>query len=245
MTTNEAMAHEVKEPGLFKLVAIMTATTTLAGIVLGIIAFYTMPIAVENDRLRREKARKELLPSAASFQKIEGHEGWFVGRDDDGEAIGYIARTSEKGYGGSIVILVGIDNDFKIMDYRIIQHNETPGLGEIAKREKFRKKLKGRGLGNMEITKRGEEGKIEAITGATITTVAVVDALKKALEGIETMVAKGIPEQNPDTPDKKGEGDTPKQKSIIPKKVQPADTTIPAKDTEKKAEPQKEEEAKQ
>ena len=83
-------------------------------------------------------------------------------------------------------MMVGVDGDMKILDYQILQHNETPGLGEIAKKEKFRKRIRGRGLDNLEVTKRGEPGKIDAITGATITTDAVVKGLKKGLEELKS-----------------------------------------------------------
>ncbi len=177
------VAH--KEPGILHLTLVLAATTTIAGLILGFVAYFTMPIAIQNDLKRKEAARKELLPAAVSFEAIPGRDECFEGRNADGRPVGYVLKTVAHGYGGAIVMIVGVDENKRIVDYRIMQHNETPGLGEIAKKDRFRKQFAGRDRNVLEVTKRGEEGKVQAITGATITTVAVVKAIRSALESLD------------------------------------------------------------
>ncbi|RJO66138.1 MAG: FMN-binding protein [Myxococcales bacterium] len=182
---SHAAAIQKAEPGIFTLTLTLGAATTLAGLVLGLVAYVTMPAAIENDAKRKEAARQAILPQAASFEEMAGHHGWFAGKDASGRIIGYVVPAEGRGYGGGIAIALGLDADLKIVDYKILAHNETPGLGEIAKKDKFRAQFKGRGADQMEYTKRQEAGKIQAITGATITTKAVVGALTDAMKALD------------------------------------------------------------
>ncbi len=187
--STEAVIHK-EDPGILKLTLILTAITTMAGVILGGVAYFTMPVAYENQIKAQQLARQQLLPAAASFTEIEGHDAWYVGIDSKGQPVGYIIKTAEKGYGGSITMLAGVDKSLKLIDYKVLSHNETPGLGELMKKEKFKKQFRGRDSGQMQLTKRGEEGKIQALTGATITSRAVMNALINGLKELKEVVGK-------------------------------------------------------
>lgn len=176
-----AQTVHAAEPGILKLTFIMAAMTTVAGIVLGGLAYFTIPIAIKNNIERERKARQAILPAAASFQEMGVEHGWYEGKSVSDELVGYVLQTSERGYGGSIRISLGVDKDLKIITYKITGHNETPGLGDKAKKPKFKDQFKDRSMDQLKLTKRKEAGKINAITGATITSKAVVKAIEKAL----------------------------------------------------------------
>ncbi len=98
----------------------------------------------------------------------------------NGNKIGYAFTAKGKGYGGDINIIVGIDKDFIIKSIDIISNTETPGLGTKITESSFKDQFKGLSLNDINLSKNG--GKIDAITGATISSKAVVDAVRNELE---------------------------------------------------------------
>jgi electron transport complex protein RnfG len=104
----------------------------------------------------------------------------------DGEKSGYAFIASGSGYGGDIDILVGLDSGFKIKDISILTQTETPGLGARITESTFTDQFKG--LSADEVALRSDNGMIDAITGATISSRAVVDAVReKTVEIIESL----------------------------------------------------------
>ncbi len=94
----------------------------------------------------------------------------------DGEKTGYAFKASGNGYGGEIEILVGLDTGFEIKGISILSQAETPGLGARIAEVSFTDQFKGMSLS--EVVLKSEGGKIDAITGATISSRAVVDAIR-------------------------------------------------------------------
>lgn len=123
-------------------------------------------------------------PIASRFQLKDGDQqrSFFVGVFD-GEPKGLaLEASSGKGYKGEIGLIVAVDvKSDKIMGIGVTTHNETPGLGAKAKSDpKFAEKFKGLSTsGPVKVTKDG--GSINAISGATITSRAVCDAVTDAL----------------------------------------------------------------
>ena len=108
--------------------------------------------------------------------------------NSDGQLIGYALTAKGNGYGGEINILIGIDTDYNIMKISIISNTETPGLGTQIKESFFTDQFTGLGTDDVELSSDG--GKIDAITGATISSKAVTDAVRDTLdERIESIKA--------------------------------------------------------
>ncbi len=133
-----------------------------------------------------------------------------------GDILGYLAVGHKQGYSSTIRVLVGCGSDFHIKAIRILSQAETPGLGErtkevrtnrtlwqaigeavgLSKRENtpqdknpwFQEQFSGKALGDLVVVKDSSEG-IQAITGATISSKAVTEAVKSALETIESSIA--------------------------------------------------------
>lgn len=105
---------------------------------------------------------------------------------EDGEKAGYAFMASGSGYGGNIDILVGLDSGFGIKGISILSQTETPGLGSMITESLFTDQFKG--LSVSDIALKSEGGKIDAITGATISSRAVVNAVKeKMVEILESL----------------------------------------------------------
>lgn len=92
-----------------------------------------------------------------------------------------IKSYSNNGFGGKIELIIGLLMDGTVTGYKVIQQNETPGLGTKITESKFSKQFVGLNTHNnsFELSKNG--GEIDALTGATISSNAVVEAVKKAV----------------------------------------------------------------
>lgn len=123
-------------------------------------------------------------PITARFQLKDGNivRNFFVGIFD-GEAKGLaLESSSSKGYKGDIGLVIAIDvKTEKLLGIGVTTHNETPGLGAKAKTDpKFSGQFRGAAAtGSIKVTQDG--GSINAISGATITSRAVCDAVTDAL----------------------------------------------------------------
>ncbi|MBQ8822043.1 MAG: RnfABCDGE type electron transport complex subunit G [Lachnospiraceae bacterium] len=101
----------------------------------------------------------------------------------DGSTKGYVVETTSKeGYGGNIVIYVGISTDAMVNGVSILEIAETPGLGMNAE-EVLVPQFAGKEAVSFTVTKSGatQPSEIDAITGATVTTDAFVNAVNGAV----------------------------------------------------------------
>ncbi len=99
-----------------------------------------------------------------------------------GTAAGYIFTTEHNGYGGPVSVMTGIDPQGKILAVEILDvSGETVGLGQNAAKPDFTEQFKGKS-GQLQVSKTAGEDEIQALTGATITSAAVTDAVNTALQ---------------------------------------------------------------
>ena len=138
----------------------------------------------ENQQKKADNAKSEVCSAAVTFEAAQGIESEaFIGLDENNNKVGYAIPTSQKGYGGDIEIMVGMDLGGNITGVSILSINETPGLGMNAKESSFREQFEGL-IPAGGFTANGTEGKqqIDALTGATITSEAVSQAVNKAID---------------------------------------------------------------
>ena len=104
----------------------------------------------------------------------------------DGAEIGFAFLAVGKGYGGNIDILVGLEDETTVKGVTIISHLESPGLGARVTESSFREQFAG--LNISDVALKGDGGQIDAITGATISSGAVVDAVRAtAMEKVKSL----------------------------------------------------------
>ena len=135
-----------------------------------------------DDEMKREEeaALKTILPEADSFDaKTAGDIEYFEALKG-GILAGYCIKVTGSGYSGYMRIIVGIDPNGVIKGVRILEHQETPGLGskvnEVRKGDKgpyFLEQFKGKNAKTVAVRK-----DIDAVTGATISSKAVTDAIR-------------------------------------------------------------------
>ena len=96
------------------------------------------------------------------------------------------AVTARDGFSGVIRILVGVEFDGTITGVRILQHRETPGLGDKIEstRSDWIFQFDGQSMGNPEVTGwaiRNDGGEFDQLTGASVTPRAVIGAIRDTL----------------------------------------------------------------
>ncbi len=182
------MAHsEHNDNSMFKITLNLTLAALLSGMIIAVVYYFTAPIA-EIQRIRmKEQSMKELVPDATAFTPIEGKDEWYKA-EKDGELKAYVLLASEKGFDGHVKLFVGVTPEQKVIGYKVLSHRETPGLGDQAFKPKFADQFKGKGYQQLELVKIQEEGKITAITGATITSRAVTNGVKNVLVELEKYI---------------------------------------------------------
>lgn len=97
-----------------------------------------------------------------------------------------IAVTAEDGYAGPIRILLGVDRHGVVTGLRILEHRETPGIGDgIAHdRSNWAEQFRGRALGDPPAGRwsiRDDGGDFDQLTGASVTPRAVIKAARDTL----------------------------------------------------------------
>jgi len=91
------------------------------------------------------------------------------------EDIGYIVEGYGKGYSSYIHILASVDKNFILKKISVLGHGETPGLGDEIEKEYFQKQFEGKTVDTLVVIKGETPDKIQAITGATISSRAVTE----------------------------------------------------------------------
>jgi len=96
------------------------------------------------------------------------------------------AVTARDGFSGPIRILLGVDVSGTVTGVRILQHRETPGLGDKieSSRSDWVFQFEGRSIGNPTVTAwalKGDGGEFDQLTGASVTPRAVLKAIRNTL----------------------------------------------------------------
>lgn len=116
-------------------------------------------------------------------QMVNGVEYAVYPASKGGEFIGAAVESKAMGFGGDLKVLVGFDVQGNIIDYSLLSHAETPGLG--SKADVWFKKgekgdITGKNPGETPLTVTKDNGQIDAITASTITSRAFLNAVNLA-----------------------------------------------------------------
>lgn len=209
----------------FKICLNLALACIISGTVIAATYYVTNPIAEAEAVKAKNKAMQDIVPAAQSFKEVKYREGWYSAKKD-GKTIAYIVPVENSGYGGSIKMLVGLTPEGKVLKYKILKHNETPGLGDKATKEPFMQQFEGKTLNELKVVKVPTKDNIQALTGATITSIAVTNAVKFAIEDLD--------EYFKDKTAAKADALTGATKNSAPAKAEQADTKTRATDKKEK-----------
>ncbi len=190
---------------MLKEAGILFAITLIAGLILGFVYELTKePIRIQEEKAVQE-ACAQVFESAAQFAELpyEASEELalelaetgveigtvFQALGADGSLMGYVVQsTSTEGYGGDIVLYLGVTLDGTLNGISLLEISETPGLGMRAQ-EVLAPQFRGKQVSQFTYTKTGggSDSEIDAISGATITTEAVTNAVNGGLKVAEAL----------------------------------------------------------
>ena len=198
-----------KEPfRIPKPVIALTLIAAIAGVALSGVFSMTKDTIEEQKKLAEAAAYSAVCPEAKSFsfsdeaQEVLGEDGLdvgeahinacYVGNDADGNAVGYALSVSNKGFGGQIVMAMGLTTEGEIISISFTELNETAGLGMKAAEPDFRDQFGGKS-GFLKLVKgaTAAEDEISAISGASVTSNAVINAVNAGLEFYSTVLKGG------------------------------------------------------
>jgi electron transport complex protein RnfG len=173
-----------------KLVLIAAVAATL----LGITYVPTQEQLKENIAKAREQILLEVMPLAADFEPVYGdtvinEDGdkeilYYLAKDGSGNLIGYAFFKQQPGQQDIIEVAGGVTSDFgQITGMSVLSHAETPGLGAKIIEPAFKQQFNSIPLSQLQLSSSG--GSIDSITGATISSQAVIDALSSKVESIK------------------------------------------------------------
>ena len=198
-----------------KAVVALGVITLAAGVALSSVFSMTKENIEEQKRLASEKAYRAVCPAAVHFehvpqidlavQELDGEpydldfgrvfiNEAMVGRDGSGAVAGYvISLTTADGNDGDISLALGIQPDGTVYGISFTELNETPGMGMHAGEPAFMDQFAGKNVTRFELTKNGavKENEIDAISGATVTSDAVTNAVNAGL-GFYLDAMKGV-----------------------------------------------------
>ena len=165
---------------ILRLTLTLFLITALVAGLLGLVNYLTEDRIDELTRQKAEAAMQEVFP-AGNYEEIPAGEDGITAayRADDA---GYVVRVSVNGFGGAIDMMVGVDNAGTVTGVSIISHGETASLGANCTREDFRAQFVG-ASDTLAVSKDG--GSIDALTGATVTSRAVVSGVNLALDFVK------------------------------------------------------------
>lgn len=178
------------ESSFKNMVIVLTVVAVVAGLLLGYVNKLTAdPIAQANAKALSD-AIALVVPGfdnepAANPDTIEvdGVTYKIYKATKGDKFIGAAVESSANGFGGALTVLVGFDADGKIIDYSLLSHAETPGLGSKAA-DWFKKggkgDITGKNPGDKPLTVSKDGGEIDAITASTITSRAFLNAVNAA-----------------------------------------------------------------
>ena len=193
---------------MWKNTFIMFAITLIAGCLLGIVYEVTKEPIEEAKQKAKIAAYQEVFADAVSFEdnknadleqvNVEpGFESTLenvqVAYDENKQVLGYVLTiTNHKGYGGDIQFTEGITIDGTLNGISILEIKETAGLGMNAE-SILKPQFIGKNVEKFEYTKTAStnDAQIDAISGATITTSAVVNGVNAGLYYFQNYLNEG------------------------------------------------------
>jgi electron transport complex protein RnfG len=169
-----------------------------AGLIMGVTYKYTSPLRFKAEKKEKEEALKQMAPDAtdpivaAGNWSTHGKKFEYYTATVSSKPVAYISSTAGKGYSSYIQMLVSLGTDLKIRDIKILGHAETPGLGDQVEEKSFIDQFKGKSLPDIKLIKGETKENIQAISGATISSRAVTNGVKDAVQTLVDKYGAGV-----------------------------------------------------
>lgn len=155
----------------------MVASGLLAGV-----NSLTRARIIAQAQAEEEMSLKEVLPEAENFEPIKSGDDiiYYKALGKDGKLIGVAFKAAGKGYSSTIETMVGMLKDGTITAIKVVSQDETPGVGAGVVEPEF--------TGQFADKNALDLSGVQAITGATISSKAVIDSVKKKAQEVKVLI---------------------------------------------------------
>ncbi len=193
--------NKIKSPlssSLSHMIIVLVAVAGLSALILGYVYRLTeVPIRKAKDQRELEAIsevvygdfdnnpfeEKHIIPTADGKGKVE----LYPARKEGNITSVAIKTYTNNAFGGKMELMVGFFVDGTINKYKIIDQKETPGLGTKVSEAKFSSQFNGLNPGKHIFKVRQDGGEIDAVTAATISSRAVIDAIQRAFDAFRKL----------------------------------------------------------
>lgn len=183
-----------RDSSFINMLVTLFAVTFIASASLGLVNEFTRDAIKKANIKAQEKAIASVLPKFDKLGKSlmvlpkDGPDSLelFPAYDAQGKEVGTAVKSyTNKGFSGHFTIMVGFKPDGTISGYEVLQHQETPGLGSkmgewFRNKDKPKQDIIGKNPGKVNFHVSKDGGDIDAITAATISSRAFLDAVRRA-----------------------------------------------------------------
>lgn len=176
-----------KKNSLFNLTSTLLIIAGVAAFVLAEV--YTVTLDPINDAKlkKKEAALKEVLPdfdktSEVRLKPEDSNDSLSMFIATKGvDTVGYAFETyTDKGFSGRFTFMIGFTSTGEIVNTKVLDHKETPGLGSKMTDDKFKNQFNGKNPESYKLAVKKDMGEVDAITASTITSRAFCDGINRA-----------------------------------------------------------------
>ena len=184
-----------------KIILSMLVTLSLIGVVSGgglaMVSSWADPLIAANKKAATEEAIFQVQTEAKEYEKVESVEyELYRVFDESGTPIGYALPWEGNGFQGKIRIMIGLNSEATtIKAIEVLEQVETPGLGTKVTEDPFRGQFAGLPAEPQVNWVKGapptKDNEVQTITGATISSVAIVEIVNDGLKNLRQDLAQG------------------------------------------------------
>lgn len=169
------------------MVLVLFTISLIASLCLGLVNMITEKPIADAKAAADVAAMKSVLPEfdAVDTKTIDSLSAVVNTASKEGKVVGYAIKSEANGFGGVIKLMVGFDTKGTILNVEVLEQKETPGLGtkmsikgDTVKNPLL--KINGREANKINLTVKKDGGDVDALTAATISSRAYLDAVSRA-----------------------------------------------------------------
>ncbi len=173
------------------ILATLGVVCVASGLLLSGVHRHTSDLIARREAAQIQQALNRIMPQADRFvtmepagaeERSEAPPPIWAGLNDRGQPVGWVVLTSSPGYGGAVRTLAGFTADGRIARVEVLTApGETPGLGSRISEPAYLTQFSGL-RAPVAFSADGAEGRgrVQAVTGATISSQAVLDGVNRA-----------------------------------------------------------------
>jgi electron transport complex protein RnfG len=180
-----------KQESGFKVIIVLVLIAFLSAVLLAYVNKVTREPIEENKKAETKKAIGIVLRGLTGYQYPEIPQEmevdsspvkYFMAVDSNKNILGCaVIVKAPNGFTNDFDMMVGVDSSGSVIDTYVLDHKETPGLGDAMSKEPFKKQFRGKNINNTKWLVKKDKGDIDALTAATITSRAFTAGVKRAL----------------------------------------------------------------